>query len=222
MRLVRTNSKTILAFRQFEAGDHMTSQQQLQANKINARNSTGPRTPEGKAKSRLNSRKHGLTGRMLIIVGEVAEDFDRLRVELLEEHNPQSSLEIELVERIAGILWRLRRVPSFEAAILDARHVAVEHRYSEYRALNEKGEDAEDDEEEQELADWDASVKRGRTLIEDATTNDALGKLARHETTLMNALTKTLQLLLVLQERRGREITADAGVGRVALPESRA
>jgi hypothetical protein len=59
---------------------------------------------------------------MLIIVGENADDFDQLRAELMAEHDPQSVLETELVERLAGILWRLRRVPSFEAAILDTRH----------------------------------------------------------------------------------------------------
>src|SRR5262245_40065400 len=136
----------------------MPSNQQRQANRNNARNSTGPRTPAGKAKSRLNSRKHGLTGRMLIIVGEAAEDFDKLRTELLEEHNPQSSLETELVERIAGIAWRLRRIPSFEAAILDARHATVESIYG-------PREDTVGEEVEQ--ADWAVSVQRGRTLIED-------------------------------------------------------
>ena len=58
---------------------------------------------------------------MLIIVGEHANDFEQLRAELMEEHDPQSALECELVERLAGILWRLRRVPFFEAAIMDAQ-----------------------------------------------------------------------------------------------------
>ena len=100
----------------------MPSDKQLEANRANAKNSTGPRSHEGKARSRLNSRKHGLTAKTLIIVGENADDFDQLRAELMDEHDPQSALECELVERLAGILWRLRRVPFFEAAIMDARH----------------------------------------------------------------------------------------------------
>ena len=44
------------------------------------------------------------------------------RSDLMDAYDPQSALECELVERLAGILWRLRRVPFFEAAILDARH----------------------------------------------------------------------------------------------------
>src|SRR6476620_2436513 len=103
----------------------MTSDKQLHANRANATRSTGPRSKAGRARSRLNSRKHGLTAKMLIIVGEHTDDFDQLRAGLMNEHDPQSVLETELVERLTGILWRLRRVPSFEAAILDTRHPQV-------------------------------------------------------------------------------------------------
>jgi hypothetical protein len=197
----------------------VASDKQLQANTANARKSTGPRSQAGKARSRLNSRKHGLTAKMLIIVGENAEDFDQLRAELLEQHAPESALEIELVDRLAGILWRLRRVPSFEAAILDARHAEVseeEGEYSSYLA-SEEDEEEEDDGEDQAR---EASVQCGRALIRDATWNDALGKLARHETTLMNAFTKTLQMLLLLQgERSGQSWNKSKGVTiEAALP----
>src|ERR1700704_1260 len=40
--------------------------------------------------------------------------------------DPQSALEFELMERLAGILWRLRRVPFFEAAIIDARQAQLD------------------------------------------------------------------------------------------------
>jgi hypothetical protein len=100
----------------------MASEKQLEANRANARRGTGPRTQAGKARSRLNSAKHGLTAKMLIIVGENADDFERLRAALMDDYDPQSTLECELVDRLGGIFWRLRRVPFFEAAILDARH----------------------------------------------------------------------------------------------------
>lgn len=173
----------------------MASTKQLEANRANAKKSTGPGSQGGKARSRFNSRRHGLTAKTLIIVGERADDFDQLRAELMDEHDPQSPLEAELVERLAGILWRLRRVPFFEAAILSARHVEVRDRqFLNYDALREI--------KEEEGEDWEASVHFGQALIEDARWNDALGKLARHETTLMNAFTKTLQTLLLLQDNR--------------------
>jgi hypothetical protein len=160
----------------------MASNKQLEANRANAMNSTGPRSRAGKARSRLNSRKHGLTAKTLIIVGECADDFEALRTELVEEYEPQSPLEIELVERIAGILWRLRRVPLFEAAIVDARHAGVEdwplNRI--YRSWEDSDDEDQQDSEGREGKedDWEASVHLGQALVNDAASGDALGKLA--------------------------------------------
>ena len=155
----------------------MVSSKQLEANRANARKSTGPRSQGGKARSRLNSWKHGLTAKMLIIVGECADDFERLRAELMEEHDPQSALVCELVQQLAGILWCLRRVPLFEAAILEARRGEVK-----LFSLSYHGSET-------------TSIRLGQALIKDAAFSDALGKLARHQATLMNALTKTLRLI---------------------------
>jgi hypothetical protein len=196
----------------------LASEKQLQANRANAKNSTGPKTLAGKARSRLNSRRHGLTAKMLIIVGENADDFDQLRAELLEEHEPQSALECELVERLAGILWRLRRVPFFEAAIIDARQAQVaedkvSQRWPEYEEEEESGENDAD-----EMSDEEWSVQLGDALIQDGAFGDGLGKLARHETNLMNAFTKTMQMLLLLQGNRSHTRGDAAVIEAVALP----
>ena len=185
----------------------MTSEKQLHTNRANATKSTGPRSQAGKARSRLNSRKHGLAAKMLIIVGENTDDFDQLRTGLIDEHDPQSVLECELVERLAGILWRLRRVPFFETAILDARRSNVARWPSSYR------------DEDEALSDEEWFVRSlGAALIEDGINNDALGKLARHEATLMNAFTKTLQMLLLLQSNRASTQGEPAMLEAVAPP----
>ena len=81
--------------------------------------STGPRTDAGKAVSSMNSLKHGLTSRKVVLPGENQADFDRLHNQLLSDHAPAGALETELVAEIAACLWRLQRARRYESAILE-------------------------------------------------------------------------------------------------------
>ena len=65
-----------------------------------------------------NAVTHGLTSYSGLLPGEKLEDFSDLRDRVFAELAPDSAIEIELAERIASLLWRLRRVPAFEAALL--------------------------------------------------------------------------------------------------------
>jgi hypothetical protein len=58
----------------------------------------------------------------------------------------------------------------------------------------------------------------GDALTQDGVFGDGLGKLARHEATLMNAFTKTLQMLLLLQGSRGNTRGDGVVIEEVALP----
>jgi hypothetical protein len=101
-------------------GAHMLDKR-TEANRANAKRSTGPRTAEGKARASKNALAHGLTARDIVIGDEDPQEFERLRERLLNDFEPTSTLELELVERLAGLLWRLRRIPVLEGALLDAR-----------------------------------------------------------------------------------------------------
>ena len=68
------------------------------------------------------------------------------------------------------------------------------------------------------MSDEEWSVFLGSALVRDGVYNDALGKLARHEATLMNAFTKTLQMLLLLQGNRGNTRGDGVVIEEVALP----
>jgi hypothetical protein len=61
----------------------MTSWAQFQANRRNALKSTGPRTEEGKDRSRMNAVRHGLTAETVIAALEDAEDYKVVREERL-------------------------------------------------------------------------------------------------------------------------------------------
>ena len=81
--------------------------------------STGPRTDAGKAISSMNSLKHGLTSRRVVLPGENQADFDRLHSQLLADHAPAGALETELVAEIAACLWRLQRARLYESTVLE-------------------------------------------------------------------------------------------------------
>jgi hypothetical protein len=67
-----------------------TSQTRIQANRANSLHSTGPRTQEGKDKSRLNALKHGLCAVTVHVEGESTTLLDERRVAWGRELNPRS------------------------------------------------------------------------------------------------------------------------------------
>ena len=95
----------------------MTSLRQIEANRRNARLSTGPITEEGKKKSRRNALRHGLTAETIIVAFEDADDYVAFELAVAGDFDAQSAAERELVLRLASLLWRLRRVTAIEAGL---------------------------------------------------------------------------------------------------------
>ncbi len=100
-----------------------TSKRQAEANRANAKKSTGPRTAAGKARVRHNSVTHGLrTEDVVVRGGPTAEDpaeFSYLLGSMLNDCKPKGALERVLVERLAVSYWRLRRAYRFEARAIE-------------------------------------------------------------------------------------------------------
>ena len=99
----------------------MATIRQIEANRANAQLSTGPRTPEGKARVAGNRRLHGLAGRHVILPGERQEEYDTLLAALIDDFSPSSAFEEILVHQMAQAHWKLRRIAEQEAAFL-AKH----------------------------------------------------------------------------------------------------
>ena len=57
----------------------MATEKQIQANKANAKLSTGPKTPEGKAKAAQNPITHGVLARAAILETEDVTEFEEHR-----------------------------------------------------------------------------------------------------------------------------------------------
>src|SRR5438874_6086058 len=95
----------------------MTSYKQIEANRRNARRSTGPTTKEGKLRSRQNAVRHGLTAETVIGALEDAEDYKAFEAAVIADYDAQSAVERELVLRLASLLWRIRRATTMETGL---------------------------------------------------------------------------------------------------------
>jgi hypothetical protein len=98
----------------------MTTGAQMQANRLNAQKSTGPRTAEGKERASQNAVRHGLLAREAVIQGEDPGEFELYRARMLEELVPAGQVEAILAERVVGLSWRLRRAERLQNAAFAA------------------------------------------------------------------------------------------------------
>jgi hypothetical protein len=95
----------------------MSSFRQIEANRRNARLSTGPATEAGKKRSRQNAVRHGLTAETVINALEDADDYAAFEMAVTADHDAQSAVEREMVLRLASLLWRLRRATAIESGL---------------------------------------------------------------------------------------------------------
>jgi hypothetical protein len=113
----------------------MTSFRQIEANRRNARKSTGPITEEGKQRSRCNAVRHGLTAETVIGALEDAEDYRAFEAAIIGDYDAQSAVERELVLRLASLLWRLRRATAMETGLFEIQAEQLEEIKRARRAL---------------------------------------------------------------------------------------
>jgi len=97
----------------------MTSLRQIEANRLNSLRSTGPKTDEGKLRSRGNAVRHGLTAETVIAGLEDREDYEAFQECVVSDYEATSAVERELVLRLASVLWRLRRSTAIEAVLFE-------------------------------------------------------------------------------------------------------
>src|SRR5471030_1209245 len=96
----------------------MATLSQIEANRRNAQQSTGPRTPEGKAASSMNAFKTGIDAESSVIPGEDAAALAALTERFYHDCQPQTAIESALVDNIIRAAWRLRRFDRIDAEIL--------------------------------------------------------------------------------------------------------
>ena len=91
----------------------------LNANRANAQKSSGPRTPEGKAKVSPNALLHGLCASNFVILTEDVGEFNGYRQSYMGRLGPRDGVEIDLIDRMVHAGWTERRTWSMENDTID-------------------------------------------------------------------------------------------------------
>jgi hypothetical protein len=166
------------------------SEKQLAPWRLNAQKSTGPRTPEGKARSSQNARKHGFFTQTALLFYEAPEDFVALRDSYIDEYQPQSPTEMHFVMEMANARFRLRRVRGMEADLIQILIT---------RELPSRS-----------LSNGEMQAQAFRTL---ADTSHALHLLQRYEVMFRRQYERALRMLWEHRDRQ-RELSAPATTSR--------
>ena len=78
----------------------MSTTAQVLANRVNAKNSTGPKTAAGIAKSSQNATTHGFYSKAFIVRDDEQADFTTLRDDLLAAYRPVDAIAEDLFQQI--------------------------------------------------------------------------------------------------------------------------
>lgn len=156
----------------------MTSEKQISANQENGKLG-GVKTEEGKAVSKYNALKHGILSKEVLLKSEDEKALIEMGKTLRAELEPQSELELVLVDRITANVWRLKRVMQME------REMMADSQKSSF---------------------GDGVPTLGQTLTHyDIAHNDVYGKLIRYETSIERGIYKALHELQRVQAARNGE-----------------
>jgi len=170
----------------------MTSPAQREANRANARKSTGPRSAEGKRASRMNALRHGLYARpgLLEMDDATRAAFAAAHEGLCAAFQPQGRYEAALVRRLAEIDLGLGHMAAVEAMLLTPQPANGDNAAAGVPAPTRA-----------------ALVRATRaTLVRAALANlSALDRLGRIESRLQRAFRHTVEMLERRQALRARE-----------------
>jgi len=177
----------------------MSTESQIKANRKNAKKSTGPKTPEGKAKSAQNATTHGLTASSDVIQGESQEEFDAHYHGIVEDFAPRNTIEAFLADRVATLAWRLKRAGRMQNQVLNG--LLLDHPY----ILENRGCLYE------EPSNHDPDVRLGAVINRDFRFKEILERLTLYESRIQNSFTKSLNALE--RQKRQRKQPVKPGIG---------
>jgi hypothetical protein len=183
---------------------------QINANRENAKKSTGPRTAEGKDASSRNRLLHGLCANKHILLDEDPEEFLFLLHDHLDRFQPVGPGEEALVLRIANDRWRLGRALPAEAGIYrDRFHDVAQKDEVRQRQYDNKKRDAEQygDPVPPPLTPPVEGDLLARAFNVDCEGPNSFARLARYEGSIERSIDRCLRQLKTYQATRTASTT---------------
>jgi hypothetical protein len=101
---------------------HMPSPAQYAANRLNAEKSRGPTSPQGRARSKMNALRHGLTARVVVLPSEDMDAYRQFSREIVDSLDAQTPVERQFAQTVADNQWRINRIRSIEDGMLGMGH----------------------------------------------------------------------------------------------------
>ncbi|HSW00650.1 MAG TPA: hypothetical protein VLI39_10790 [Sedimentisphaerales bacterium] len=183
----------------------MASRAQIQANRSNAKKSTGPRTVEGKERASQNAVKHGLLAKEAVIVGEDPAEFEMYREGMLATLAPVGPVEEMLAERVVGLSWRLRRAERLQNIAFAALDEGEPTELLEAR-LQEWKQHKGSERDRTVCGVLDENTALAQRVVEDFAGARVMDRMLMYERRIENSLYRTMREL-----RREREARMTAG-----------
>jgi hypothetical protein len=168
----------------------MATDRQINANRENARHSTGLKTPEGKTRSSANATRHGLLARQIVLPIEDRAQYLELLGALETGRQPEGPQQTFLVHQMAAAQWRLQRLTRIETGFFICRLEKV--REIEYEDNDDEQPPAPSTPEEQ----FDEDTRLLGVLFHRDSGGDPFAKLARYESVLQREFYKALHRFL--------------------------
>src|SRR5580700_5231370 len=97
---------------------HRAPADRAATNRANSQHSTGPRTEAGKQRSSMNALRHGLTAASVVLPSDDPAAYQDHRSRFMDEYQPSTPTETQLVQELVDTSWRLNRIPLLEADVL--------------------------------------------------------------------------------------------------------
>jgi hypothetical protein len=190
----------------------MATTAQIQANRLNAQKSTGPRTAEGKERASQNAVKHGLLAREAVIVGEDPTEFESFREGMLQTLAPAGPVEAMLAERVVGLSWRLQRAERLQNAAFAALEEGERTELLEAR-LEEWKQHRGNERDRSVFGVLDENAALAKAVVEDFGGARVLDRMLMYERRIESSLYRTMAEL-----RREREARTAAAESKEASP----